>query len=1073
MTNENKQQQAIEKTQGPTIILAGAGTGKSYTLKKKAKYLINEQQLYDPEEVLCLTFSNEATNSLRNGMREELQTKEDVTVRTFHAFCSDILKEKGHLIGIPEEFELLMPDDAKLLLHKHLNIKPYWANRYVSTISNAKDFGVTLDNIKEHVNTLKEQLLETTTEDNFDNYEREARMFLQTFHLLDKEEQKQQKATKKKYGEFVEDYGEYNQFNKFLKVWGEYDRLKQEHGYLDFSDLNELTLQLFNQFGSEEYTQKYKYVFVDEFQDTNKLQFRLLEYIAAHKNITIVGDPNQSIYGFRGAFKDSFEHFKKIFEADENCIFKLDKSYRSTNTILNIAYELIKNNYENKEECVYVKNANDIEGEPVTVISTINADEEARYIADTVQKKIDEGIPLEKICILHRTHKQAERIKEALEFRNIPVITAGRTNMLQRPEIKTATAYLAMLTNIKERSGTGEQAWWYLFHYHNTIPVQDSIQIGRYLKKANYDKPIEEQESIDSLLLTAADKLNLSKQSMRVVRRIATTLQQLANNSNKSLPELILDIYELTGLNRAFSYKRSIEHMESMLNLKKFYELATTYYELHDQGLEDFINYVEMIDNLGVEIEASKIMNINAVKLMTIHASKGLEFDTVIVSNMAHDRFPVTRTRNEPLIPKEMLPDFKAQIQSLKEQGYDEKAIEKEVKNYDKTIMLLEERRLCYVAWTRAENNLILTFASDYKGEPDSTMQSEFLDEISFKENNNIIYTEDTEEKGMHLSHQSPYEKELSALKKQIVTALDTESYDEIKHRITTYISCKQKRSQEGADEEDIKKVIAKSKEQRIISFDPTTITFSPTGLSTYKDCPKRYELSKIYNMPERGDFELEGGGATIGSFIHEVCEQGVNERKQSLDGFKKIARELHKKEYREVDIEQADSILEVFWERNKHKITDQSITEIKLNFTIDGYRFFGIADRVDILEDGSVEVIDYKTNKSAIKPEKRALQLGFYALALQEKGYKVKRLTLDMLRLDKPIEMEVDTEGNVTSVTGGTKKSNFNLQELKQEIIKYCNSIAHDYEHGFKVTDDENNCRFCGYKFYCPKWEE
>ncbi|MGM5480492.1 MAG: ATP-dependent helicase [Nanobdellota archaeon] len=1073
MTTDNKpQQQAIEKTQGPTIILAGAGTGKSHTLKKKAYHLINDQQLYKPEEVLCLTFSNEATNSLRNGMREELQTEEDVTVKTFHAFCSDILKEKGHLIGIQEEFELLLPDDAKLLLHKQLDIPPYWANRYVSTILNAKDFGLTINDIKIYADKLKQELLKTTSEDNFNNYEQEARTFLQTFYLLDKDEKKQQKTRKKELKTFIEDHGEYNQFKEFVHVWEKYDLLKQEKNYLDFSDLNELTLQLFDQFGSEEYSEQYKYVFVDEFQDTNKLQFRLLEHIAAHKNITVVGDPNQSIYGFRGAFKDSFEHFMKIFEADKNCIFKLNKSYRSTNKILNIAFELIKNNYENKDECVHVKSADDKDGNSVRVVSTINAEEEARYIADTVQQKIDGGTPLEEICILHRTHKQAEAIKEALELREIPVITAGKTDLLQRPEIKTATAYLAMLSNIKERSGTGEQAWWYLFHYHNQIPVQDSLQLGRYLKKANYDTPVEDQESIDTLLLNAKEQLNLSEQTNQVVQRITTTLQHLVNNSNKPLPELILDIYELTGLNRAFTYKRSIENIECMLNLKKFYELAVTYYQHHEQKLESFIQYIEMIDNLNVDIEASKIMNINAVKLMTIHASKGLEFDTVIVSNMARDRFPITRTINEPLIPKELLPDFKAQIQTLKEKGCDEKTIEKELKDYDKTIMLLEERRLCYVAWTRAKNNLILTYANDYKGEPDSTRQSEFLDEIRFKENENVTVTEDDDEKDMHLSHQSSYEKELSNLKKQIVHALDTESHEELQQRLATYVSCKQKQPLQGVNPEEVKQVIAKSNGEQFITFDPQAITFSPTAISTYKDCPKQYELSKIYNMPKRGDFEYTGDGSTIGSFIHEVCEYGVNEGKQTLNGFKEVARKLHKKEYRKIDLEEADMLLNVFWERNKHKITEQSITEMKLSFTIEGFQFFGIADRVDVLDDGSVEVIDYKTNKRAISPEKRALQLGFYALALQEKGYTVKRLTLDMLRLDKPIEMDVDEEGNVTSAVGGSKRSNFNLAELKKTIVNYCKSIAHDYEYGFEVTTDENNCRFCGYKFYCPKWE-
>ncbi len=1067
------QQQAINKTEGPTIILAGAGTGKSYTLKKKAVHLVNELNLYKPSEILCLTFSNEATNSLRNGMQEELKTTDDVVVKTFHSFCADVLRDKGHLIGVQEGFEILLPDDAKIMIHKYLDVTPYWANRYISTILSAKDFGVSIQEIKEYASKIKSLLLETTEESNFDSFEAEARKFLQTFYLFSKEERKENKNKKKLLANFVSTFQDFNKFTDFIEVWEGYDALKKERNYLDFSDLNELALQVFEQFGADDYNEQYKYVFVDEFQDTNKLQFRLIEFIAAYHNITVVGDPNQSIYGFRGAFKDSFEHFKQIFNADDSCVFKLDKSWRSPNTVLNISYDLIKKNYENEANCVYVQNVHDIQGNKVNVISTINAGEEARLIANLVQERINNNVPLNEICILHRTHQQAKIIKEALEMKDIPVISAGRTNLLQRPEIKTAIGYLSMLSNIIERSGTGEQAWWYLFHYHNTLSLEDSMKIGRYLKKVNYDIPQIEQESIDSLLITALEKLDLSEKGKKIISRITLTLQQLVEKSNKVLPELVLDIFELSGLNRAFSYERSISNIEAMLNLKKFYELAVNFYELHEKSISKFVEYIEMIDNLGVTIDASKIIHVDAVRLMTIHACKGLEFDTVIVSNMAHDRFPITRTRNEPLIPKELLPDFKAYLEEINELAIADKAKEQLIKDYDKKLMLLEERRLCYVAWTRARKELILTYANDYKGEPNSTIQSEFLDEIKFLENENVEFVKDEQETSMLLAHQSPYETELSQLKAQIVGALDTESYEDLQKRLATYVSCKTGSVIEGISQDDVKEILAKSKSEQIITFDASSVTFSATALINYSECPKKYELEKIYQMPERGAFENTGEGSVIGSFIHKVCEVGVNRKLNSLDKFKELARELHVDDFKTTDLDEADIILEVFWERNKSKITEKSITEMKVTPVFEGFKFIGFLDRVDILEDGSVEIIDYKTNKNPIPPEKRALQLGFYALALQDKGYRVSKLTLDMLRLEKPIEMAVDEQGNVTALTGCSKTSNFNLNELKEKIIEMCKAIAHDYEHGFEVADDENACRWCGYKFYCPKWEE
>jgi len=163
--------------------------------------------------------------------------------------------------------------------------------------------------------------------------------------------------------------------------------------------------------------------------------------------------------------------------------------------------------------------------------------------------------------------------------------------------------------------------------------------------------------------------------------------------------------------------------------------------------------------------------------------------------------------------------------------------------------------------------------------------------------------------------------------------------------------------------------------------------------------------------------------------------------------------------------------LLKVFWERNKGKINDKSKTELKLPVEIDGFKFFGLADRVDTLEDGTVEIIDYKTNKKPIDKDKREIQLGFYALALQKLGYKVSKLTLDMLKLEKPVEFGLDSEGEVTSLNG--REKGFTLQEVKEKIIELAKAIANDYEQGFECADDDGACRFCGYKFYCPKWDE
>lgn len=1059
----NQQQKAIQKTEGPCIIKAGAGTGKTYTLIQKIKHLV-ESKAYEPAEILCLTFSNEATNELKNRLAEEIKESSEVTIKTFHAFCADILKEEGQMVGIDGEFQILLPDDAKIMFHKYLEVSPYWANRYVATISSAMDFGITLAQIKEHVKIFGKQFKDIK---DLDKHAEELDLELKTIHLNpgdDKDSRKKVREWKKELNKFLRNYYEYSRFLDFVKAWDGYIKLKKEKNFLDYSDLNHFALELFKKIDADKYSKTYKYIFVDEFQDTNKLQFELIEHIgSSHKNITIVGDQNQSIYGFRGAYRESFENFKKIFSVTKDDEFSLDKSRRSPNTVLRIAHQLIKNNYDNPEECMFVENFEKREGQKVQCYQLINADEEARKIAELVEEEIEKGTSLQEICVLFRTHKQGRLIQHALESKGIPIITAGELDLLSQPEIKTAVAYLSILNNLRERTATGEQAWWNLFHYHNALSPEDSIKIGRYLKAKR-----DEGLSIDEALLTGLDRLKLSKDGEEVVHRVVSKLKELMKKGSRPLPSLILDIYEITGLNRAFSHERTPENVEAMLNLKAFYSLAENYYTTHSRDLFSFIKYLEIVSELGVNVPASRVTEVNAVRLMTIHATKGLQFNTVIVSNLAEKRFPITRTRNEPLIPKELLPDQKKIIE---ESDNPEEA----VKEFERMTLLIEERRLCYVAFTRAKEKLILTFANSYNSEEDSAVPSTFLQEISFNKSEDVKVIQDTDEKSMLFSPSSRLEQFKSMLKNQFISALDSEDFQNLFSRLVSYHSLR-----EGKIEDYKKKIsfnlnykqmennIKMFKEQiSCLKFDPHNFTFSPTALLDYDECPKRYELSKILQMPGRGDFEWSG--ASVGSFVHQVLEDGVRDGFSDLKQFVKHAEKLSKlPEWEGVDLDDVNKLLKIFWARNENNYDKDSLVEEKLPLELDGFKFFGLADRIDFDKDGVI-IVDYKTNKNSLDAKHRSWQLGYYALAAMEKGWKPKKLVLEMLRLDKPVEMTVVGE-EVKGPDGRTK--GFKLSDVKKELVECAKKIMHDYEHEFNYVEEDEPCRFCGYKFYCPKWE-
>ncbi len=1067
-----QQKKVINKTKGPCIVLAGAGTGKTSTIVEKIKNLV-DNNLFKPEEILCLTFSIEATNSLKSKIRKSLKSFKIPSIRTFHGFCADILKEDGHLLGIDNEFQILEPDDSKILIHRELNVTPYWANRYTSTISTAKDFGIEKIQIEEYLQKLEEKLKEKVEPEELENKVKEIEFNLNTLHL--EPNTKENRMLKKEYKEFLDLFKKYTSFKDFIEVWEKYDKIKKEKNMLNFSDLNHLVLHLFRKFGADKYTETFKYLIIDEFQDTNKIQFELIEHIAIeHKNITVVGDQNQSIYGFRGSYKESFNHFMKTYNATIKDEINLNNSYRSTNKILNIAHDLIQNNYDNPKDCIKTYNAKGIEGEKVKLIETKNMAEEARVIADIVEEKLKEGVEPKEICVLFRTHRQGDYLKEYLNSRNISIAQAGKSNLMSKREIKTTISYLSMLNNLQTRNVTADQSWWHIFHYKNLISMEDSLKIGKYLKK-------NKEKSIDEVLINSIKELNLNENSVKTINSILNKLNYLHGQSNLSIPDLILEIYELTGLNRAFSYQRTNKNIESLMNLKKFHTISENFAKVHGDDLSKFIDYLEILREIGVNIKASEIQNDNAIRIMTMHATKGLEYQCVIVSNLATGRFPLKRTQNEPLIPKELLPDLKLYLKELGE--LNEKETNTAIKEYEKKMLEIEERRLAYVAFTRAKKDLYLTFARSYDNEEDSAEESIFLNEIGYDnwheqdkvEHENIEYIKDDKELNTSISPSSPKEKLLSKIKDDIIESLDSEDTNILLDKISEYKSIKEGKiiNLNNQKEEYLKLLIQKSKDNFSgIKFDKSMLTFSPTGLLDYLECPKKFELARILQMPIRKDVTEEQDSANVGSFVHKILEVGVNEKFKSENDYLEYAKTLlNKDEYKDMPKDEVELMIKIFYARNKNKIRENSLTEIGLPLELEGYTFYGEADRIDELEDKTLEIIDYKSNKNKLEPKKRAFQMGYYAIAAKENiGKTPSVLTLEMLKLDKPDEFIVN--GDDIYPKSGRGKG-FNLKEVREELIQTANLIAKDFETEFSVAKNDNPCRYCGYKFYCPKWEE
>ena len=327
----------ISKTQGPCVILAGAGTGKTRSIIEKLKYIINHK-VYPIERVVCLTFSNEAVNTLIQRILPYLRNKEPI-IRTFHSFCADLLRSHGEKIGIKQNFKIILPDDGKILLHKYFKIAPALCNKYIEEISITKDLGNSLESFSSKARD--QENLERLTK----NLE-DLKFTINTSHIkkIKKEDLEKLKEERDRLESELSN-------GKFVQAWKSYEKIKSNKNGLDYTDLHIKALELLTK--HPEIAESFDYIIVDEFQDTNKVQCQLLDKLAKKRDITIVGDLNQSIYRFRGAYEENFSYFKEIMGVSKSDIYHLEKSYRSTNKILNIHHELIQNNYKNQsKKCI-------------------------------------------------------------------------------------------------------------------------------------------------------------------------------------------------------------------------------------------------------------------------------------------------------------------------------------------------------------------------------------------------------------------------------------------------------------------------------------------------------------------------------------------------------------------------------------------------------------------------------------------------------------------------------------------------------------------------------------------------
>ena len=614
----NEQKKAVEQTEGPLLVLAGAGSGKTSVLTTKIAYLVNEKKI-NPYNILAITFTNKAAKEMKTRVVKMLGNEAyDIQISTFHSLGLLLIRENYEKLELAKNFTILDSDDSLTLIKKILkdmNLDP--------KIYNPRS-------IRNKISSSKNELI-----------------------------------TSKEYQKFAN--SDYEQI--ILEVFQKYEQKIKNNNSLDFDDLLLMPIELFNKHPEvlKKYQQRFKYILVDEYQDTNQAQYILIKMLGEkYKNICVVGDIDQSIYGFRGANYRNILNFEKDYPNAK--IIKLEENYRSTGNILNVANNVIKNNKKRKEKNLWTKNE---EGKLIKYHRALDEKDEAAYVVNQIKKMIDNGEAKEEIAILYRTNAQSRNMEEALLKENIPYKVVGSFYFYNRKEIKDLISYLKLIYNPNDDIS--------LMRVIN-VPKR---QIGPKTIESLATKAINNQTSLYNSIESGKEL---------VFKNIIENIKK--ESENLSLTELVDLILNKTGIKEELLNEKTLEAEVRLENLEEFKSITKNFEENNGIiSLEEFLLEISLVSDIE-EHKNSK----DVITLMTVHSAKGLEFKHVFLIGMEDGLFP----HNNSL-------------------DYDEE--------------LEEERRLCYVAITRAKNTLTLVNAKrrTLYGNTASNMPSRFIKEIDSK----------------------------------------------------------------------------------------------------------------------------------------------------------------------------------------------------------------------------------------------------------------------------------------------------------------------------------------------------
>jgi DNA helicase-2/ATP-dependent DNA helicase PcrA len=965
------QRRAITHGEGPLLVIAGAGTGKTRVITERIRHLLQSDDSLSGENILGLTFTNKAAGEMKaRVVRSTGERGKAVTLATFHAFCESLLKEASPerlMIDKVDHWILLRRNLERLKLDKYRRLADpgQFLNDFVEFFSRCQDELVSSEDYQRYADALAAQL----------ENERAA---------LDEDTLKERTE-----GVALQ--------QEIARAYRASEELLREKKRVSFGSLITGAVELLETNTEVRRTlqEKYRYILVDEFQDTNIAQLRLLELLAGpQKNIVAVGDNDQAIYRFRGASFGSFKLFLERFagwrEGQDSTKFRVSlvENYRSTPNILRVATQVIAQNTVSADFPKKVLSANKEESEKVRIVELETEQDEARWIVNELLRLHAAGRKWRDFAILYRQHAHRDELVEELSRHKVPFVIS-KLSILDHPLVKDVLAYLRLIAtpfdDIASARVLAAPAW--------SLKPADLVRLAeraRKGKKALYD-----------MLQLPQGQLPFDSSHSSLGRLVDFFSEQRKTLRRRTAREILADLIEwLEVAQRASPHDR--KYVTRLSEFAKEWESKS-----ETRGLSEFVEYLDYYSQAGGTISLEEDFPGDAVQLMTVHGAKGLEFPQVFLLRVNNKKFPATERPHVFEFPAALMKEGEPAEQ----------------------FHIQEERRLFYVALTRAENRLTLTTLTEKKGKIPVFVEDMLMDPAI---------------KRRDIHQMSPKFPELPiTAKKDSPLAGDSQLFP--------------------ASSEP-PKIFSRIADWALEFHPPTPepLTLSPSAVSGYRSCPQKFLFSRSWSLKEGPKAVL-----TFGSVMHTTIKRFVDQLRKGVKlPFTEVARifetewtsagfedDYQEKGYKQDGLEQLRAFHASMLEVPPKVLEQEKSFELPLenNVTI-----IGRMDQVNSLGRKDVEIVDYKTGKPKKDADaKKDLQLSLYALAAKEIfEWNPVRLVFCYL------------QNNQTLVTTRDAKQ---LDEAQKIVLE----AAADIRAGEFPPKPGFICRTCAYKPICPAHEE